>query len=289
VSAAVLALVVAGAIAHAAWNLTMKRAETSGSSFLWLAFGVGALVFAPFGVQSLVETGADLGRWALFAAVSGILQVGYFFMLQSAYSRSDVSVVYPLARGTAPLISVIAAFVLLGETPTLAGVAGAGLVIAGVVVIGFAGSRSRAGSVRAGILWGLAIGVVIATYTLWDATAVVTNRLPPVGLYWGSVVVQFILLTIPALRTTTARRATSVAGRQHWIAALVVGVLSPLAYILVLTAMQFAPVSLVAPGREVSVVLVSIAGWLWFREPHPVQRIAGSIVVVAGVALLALA
>ena len=83
--------------------------------------------------------------------------------------------------------------------------------------------------------------------------------------------------------------AYKMAGIYVATAVLIVGVLSPLAYILVLTAMQLAPVSLVAPGREVSVVLVSLAGWLWFREPHPAQRIAGSVVVVAGVALLALA
>lgn len=295
-SAAVLALVVAGAIAHATWNLTMKRAGTSGASFLWLTFGVGVVLFAPFGIQSLIESGADLGRWAFFATVSGILQVAYFFMLQSAYRRADVSVVYPLARGTAPLISVLAAFVLLGESPTPAGVAGAGLVIAGVVVIGLAGARVRppadarpVAPATTGILWGLAIGVMIATYTVWDATAVVTNGLPPIGLYWGSVVVQFALLSVSALRGRAARAATIAAGRRHGVAVLIVGVLSPLAYILVLTAMQLAPVSLVAPGREVSVVLVSLAGWLWFREPHPAQRITGSAIVVAGVALLALA
>jgi drug/metabolite transporter (DMT)-like permease len=76
--------------------------------------------------------------------------------------------------------------------------------------------------------------------------------------------------------------------RQHWAAALVVGILSPLAYVLILFAFTLAPVALVAPAREVSVVLVALGGWLLFREPHPVQRIVGAVVVLGGVALLAM-
>jgi drug/metabolite transporter (DMT)-like permease len=74
--------------------------------------------------------------------------------------------------------------------------------------------------------------------------------------------------------------------RQHWVLVLTVGILAPLAYILILLAIQLAPVSLVAPAREVSVVLVGLAGWLLFREPHPVQRLIGAAVVLAGVAML---
>jgi drug/metabolite transporter (DMT)-like permease len=75
--------------------------------------------------------------------------------------------------------------------------------------------------------------------------------------------------------------------RRHWRAVLAVAALSPLSYILILIAFQLAPVSIVAPAREVSVVLVSLAGWLLFREPHPVRRLAGAAVVLVGIALLA--
>ena len=96
---------------------------------------------------------------------------------------------------------------------------------------------------------------------------------------------QLLLLAVPALRRP---RETLEAARRNWLAVLLFGILSPLAYILVLFAVQLAPVSVVAPGREVSVVLVGLAGWLFFREPHPVQRLVGAAVVLAGVALLAL-
>lgn len=280
----VVALLIGGAaVAHATWNLTVKRAGTSGAGFLWLTFVVGVVLFAPFGTTSLI--GIDPAHWIPLVLVSGVLQVGYFLLLQHAYRVGDVSVVYPLARGTGPLLSVVLAIVLLGERPGWLGLLGAAVVVAGVVVIGLAGGRAGASVNRPGVIFGLLVGVVIAAYTLWDASAVTRGGLPPVGLYWATAVVQMLLLAIPALRRP---RVTLAVGRRHVWAVLIVGVLSPLAYILVLVALQLAPVSVVAPAREVSVVLVGLAGWLWFREPHPAQRLVGAAIVLVGVGLLAL-
>jgi drug/metabolite transporter (DMT)-like permease len=282
----IVALLVAGAaIAHATWNITVKRTGASGPSFIWLGTVVGAFVFAPFGVASLIAEGSDLVLWAGLATVSGLFQVVYFLVLQRGYRLGDVSVVYPLARGTGPLLAVVLAILILGERPSVLALLGAAVIIAGVVIIGLAGGVSRARDNRTGILYGLGVGVIIALYTVWDAAAVTVSALPPVGFYWGSVVVQVVLLAIPALRR---REETVRMTRQHPIAILLFGILGPLAYILILAAMQLAPVSLVAPAREVSVVLVGLAGWLLFREPHPVPRLIGAAVVLAGVALLAL-
>lgn len=281
----VLLLVVAAAVAHAAWNLTIKKAGTSGAGFLWLTFAVGAVVFAPFGIHSLVDSGVDLRRWILLALVSGALQVGYFLLLQRAYRAADVSVVYPLARGTGPLLSVVFAMILLGERPGPIALVGTAVVIAGVVTIGLAGGRSRLANRGVGIGYGLVVGVLIAAYTLWDASAVTIGGMPPVALYWGSVVAQTVILAPAAVRE---RALLPGLVRTHPAAILTVGILAPLAYILVLVAIQSAPVALVAPAREASVVIVSLAGWLLFREPHPAQRLTGAAVVLAGVALLAL-
>jgi len=285
VTGGVLLLVVAAAVAHAAWNLTIKKAGTSGAGFLWLTFAVGAVVFAPFGIHSLVDSGVDLRRWILLALVSGALQVGYFLLLQRAYRAADVSVVYPLARGTGPLLSVVFAMILLGERPGPIALVGTAVVIAGVVTIGLAGGRSRLANRGVGIGYGLVVGVLIAAYTLWDASAVTIGGMPPVALYWGSVVAQTVILAPAAVRE---RALLPGLVRTHPAAILTVGVLAPLAYILVLVAIQSAPVALVAPAREASVVIVSLAGWLLFREPHPAQRLTGAAVVLAGVALLAL-
>lgn len=278
----VVVLITAAAVAHATWNITIKKAGTSGPAFVWVTFAVGAIVFAPFGISSILSEHVDLLRLLPLALGSGVLQVGYFLLLQKAYSVGDVSVVYPLARGTGPLLSVVAAVVLLGERPGLLTIVGGLVIIVGVVVIGLAGGRGRADT--AGVVFGLAVGVLIAGYTVWDTAAVTGGGMPVLALYWASVIVQLALLAPVVLR----RRAAVVgAVRDHWRPALVVGVLSPLAYILILLAVQLAPLSLVAPAREVSVVLVGLAGWLLFREPHPVQRLIGAAVVLAGVALLA--
>lgn len=280
------ALLIAGAaLAHATWNIAVKRAGTSGAGFLWSGIVVGAVVFAPFGIASLITEGTDLWRWLPLAAVSGVLQVIYFLTLQRGYRLGDVSVVYPLARGSGPLLAVVLAIVVLGERPGWHTIVGAAVVVTGVLVIGFAGGVSRMRDNRTGIRYGLAVGVLIAIYTLWDASAVTVGEMPPVGLYWGSVVFQLILLAVPAL---ARRRETLATARTHWVAVLLFGILGPLAYILVLLAVQLAPVSVIAPAREVSVVLVGLAGWLLFREPNPAQRLVGAGVVLVGVALLAL-
>jgi drug/metabolite transporter (DMT)-like permease len=281
----VILLVAIAAVAHATWNLTIKAAGTSGTRFLWLTFVVATIAVAPFGIVSLTRVGSALPLLLLLALGSGALQIAYFLTLQRGYRMGDVSIVYPLARGSGPLLSVIFAIILFGERPGVLALVGAGVVIVGVIVIGLAGGRGRFHANRVGILYGLLVGVTIAAYTLWDANAVVQNKLPPFGYFWITILVQLIAFAPFALRQPSH---TFALARQHWAAVLVVGILSPLAYVLILFAFTLAPVALVAPAREVSVVLVALGGWLLFKEPHPVQRIIGAIVVLGGVALLAL-
>lgn len=285
----IAALLIGGAaIAHATWNIAMKRAGTSGTPFIAATLLVGVIAFAPVGIASLVSSPPVDATWLLLIVGSAALQLAYFLTLQRGYRLADVGVVYPVARGVGPLLSVIAAIVLLGERPGSIALAGALLVVAGVVVIGLAGARqpsADAGRLARGIRYGALVGIVIAAYTLWDAAAVTVAALEPVGYYWASMVVQLVVLGSVALRSPGASVATA---RAHPVAAILVGVLSPLAYIAVLYAYQLAPVAIVAPAREVSVVLIALAGWMLFREPHPVRRLLGSAVVLAGIAMLAL-
>jgi drug/metabolite transporter (DMT)-like permease len=280
----------------------MKRAGTSGTPFITATVLVGVVVFAPIGLPALLAAQPAGTPWLALVLGSALLQVVYFLVVQRAYRRADVGVVYPLARGTGPLLSVTGAVLLLGERPSAVVLAGVVLVVAGVVVIGVAGARAGAGAgagvhgsahnlrpdARArrwrGIRYGVLVGVIIAGYTLWDAAAVTRAGLEPVGYYWASMVVQLALLMPASLRQ---RGALVTVARAHPVAVILVGVLSPLAYVAVLMAYQWAPVSVVAPAREVSVVLIALASWLLLREPHPAGRIAGSVVVVAGIALLA--
>lgn len=286
----IAALLIGGAaIAHATWNIGMKSAGTSGAPFIAATLVVGVIVFAPFGVVALVSSPPTAEAFLPLVLGSAALQLAYFLLLQRGYRLADVGVVYPLARGTGPLLSVIGAVVLLGERPGPVVLAGAALVVAGVVIIGLAGSRATRlesnSAVRSwrGVRYGAAVGVVIAAYTLWDAAAVTSAELEPVGYYWASMVVQLAMLLPLALRE---RGALAQTVREHPVAVSIVGVLSPLAYVAVLAAYTLAPVSIVAPAREASVVLIAVAGWVVFHEPNPVRRILGSVVVLAGVVLL---
>lgn len=280
----VLVLILVGALAHSTWNLVVKRSAVSGPTFVWLTAVGAAIILIPIGVVIALLEPPSWPALALAAFVSGILHVGYFLSLQAGYRAGDVGVVYPLARGTGPLLSVVFAIVLFGERPGALGLIGAAAVIAGVVIIGLGGGRANWRSARAGVIWGLTIGVIIAAYTLWDAHAVTALAISPVLLNAGTSTMEAVLMTPIAVRRWSAVRAVL---RDHWRDVLAVAVLSPLSYILILFAMQLAPVSLVAPAREISVVFVALAGWLLFREPHPVARLGGAVVVVAGVALLA--
>ena len=282
----VVLLIAAGAVAHATWNLVVKAASLSGPAYVWLtALGAG-VVTLPVAIAVWIADPPDLGLLLTAAIVSGAIHVFYFLSLQAGYRAGDVGVVYPLARGTGPLLSVILAIVLFGERPGAPALVGAAAVVAGVLVIGFAGRPSDGRSARAGVIWGLLTGVTIAAYTLWDAHAVQTWSIQPVVLTGVMFVFEGILLTPIALRTATTRRAARDVVRTHWRGVVAVSVLSPLAYILILEAIRIAPVSIVAPAREVSVVLVGLAGWLIFKEPHPVRRMLGAVIVLAGVALL---
>ncbi|MFZ4895657.1 EamA family transporter [Plantibacter sp. Mn2098] len=296
-----LLLVVLAAFAHAGWNLASKRASSSGLPFIWLGAVASTVVYLPvaaveaFAAPSAISPSA-LGAVLLGASVSAVLHVGYMVLLQAGYARGDISVVYPMARGTAPLLSVVFAIVVFHEEPTMLGLIGAALVVAGVVGIGLTGrARSLPGAVvprpvrmrqRAGALFGLATGVSIAVYTVWDAYVVGDLGASPILLMVGCTLGESILIAPVAWRRRAEVREV---WRRFRVQVWTLAVLSPLSYILVLYAVTIAPVSLVAPAREMSVVLVSVAGWLLLKEPEPLKRLGGAVVVLGGVTMLALA
>jgi drug/metabolite transporter (DMT)-like permease len=189
-----------------------------------------------------------------------------------------------VARGSGPLLSVITAVVLLRERPGPLGFVGAACVVVGVFVIGFGGGEHR--KIGPSLFYGALTGLTIAGYTLWDAHSVNALAVPPLIYFGAGVVVQSVMLAPYAL----SRRAEAVAlWRRHWVDVLVIAVLSPVAYVLVLYAMRIAPVSMVAPARELSIVVGSVLAWRWLGEPDPLRRLTGALIVLAGVATIAAA
>jgi drug/metabolite transporter (DMT)-like permease len=286
VSPVAVVLLVVAAFAHAGWNTSAKRAGAGGSVFVWLYAAMSVVLLVPVAVVDVVVSGA-VPDWAWLPAlgVSGLLHVVYFVLLQRGYADGDMSVVYPLARGTGPLLSVLFAVVVFGERPGVVALFGALAVVVGVFVIGGTGTRRENGRRRRiGMFYGIVTGITIAGYTLWDAYAVTNLAVPPLVQLAGGVVVEAAALTPVAL----AKRAElAQLWHDHRWDAGVVAVLSPLAYALVLYALRIAPVALVAPARELSIVIGGVMAWRLLGEPNPARRLAGAAIVLAGVFALA--
>lgn len=304
-----LLLVLTAAVAHAAWNIIAHGASRSGVPFLWWASLGSAALWAgliPF-TGGLGD--ASPGAMLLGIAVSSVLHVGYMLVLQRGYLRGELSTVYATARGSGPLLTVLVAVLVLGERPGTVALLGIGVLLAGVVGFGLIGRstprRESAGRetpdrrgwwrrIDPSIGYGLLTGTAIAAYTLWDTFVVTEFGVSPVAFMVGCALGEIPFLTLALFRRGDNGRADRGLSRLlpelrgNWRALLAFGVLSPLSYILVLTAVTIAPVSLVAPVREVSVILVGLYGVWRFRDSRPVLRILAAVVVVAGVLLIGL-
>ena len=284
-----LFLVVLASFIHAGWNLLAKRAAPAGPVFVLAYSLIACIAFAPWVLYLLAQgrigwTGLGIG----FLLLSGLIHLAYNLCLQRGYQLADLSVVYPVARGTGPMLSSIGAFLILGETPTAGGLLGLGLVVAGIGLIATQGrlaAFTRPGG-QAGIRWGTATGGLIASYTVVDAYAVKVLGIAPVVLDWFSNLLRVGLL-MPLVIANPRRAAGAMRG--YWGLALGVGLLSPLSYLLVLAALSAgAPLSLVAPMREMSMMLGALMGMLILREAVGPWRLVGCAVLILGVILLSL-
>jgi drug/metabolite transporter (DMT)-like permease len=279
-----LLLVLVGAFTHAGWNVAAKRSSIAGPPLVWLAGIVSLLAVAPFAIIRLAATHHRPDVLLLGGGISGLIHAGYFLLLQRGYRLGDVSLVYPLARGTGPLLTMIGSLTIFAERPSAVSLVGALIVLAGVAVIAFVGTRgAHFDPAAAG--FGLVTGVAIACYTMWDSYSVTRLQISPVVQNGISTLIEVVAIAPLVLGRPTAIKETI--SRHVW-PVIIVGIGSPLAYICVLYAMRLAPTALVAPGREASVVLVGLAGWLFLKEPNPRPRLAGAGIVLVGIVLLAL-
>jgi uncharacterized membrane protein len=282
-----LLLVVLASFIHASWNLLAKQAAQVGPVFVFAYNLVACVAYAPW-VLYLLAKGAITwtAEGAGFVFLSGIIHLAYSLCLQRGYQVADLSVVYPVARGTGPMLSTIGAILILGEAPTGPGLAGLALVVIGIGLIATQGDLTafRRHGGQAGVRWGTATGGLIATYTVVDAYAVKALGIAPVVLDWFSNVLRFFIL-LPLVLANPARALQRMRG--YWWIAVGVGLLSPLSYILVLAALTSgAPLSLVAPMREMSMMVGALMGMLILREAVGPWRLLGCAVLICGVILL---
>ena len=280
-----LALVLAAAFCHATWNLLIKRIN-GGPELVWLFSVVAVLIYLPVAIYILVtETPVFGSREFIFIVGSAVLHLVYFLLLQAGYRKGDLSLVYPTARATGPLLSTTFAVWFLGETMTPQIATGAVTVIIGVVYL-TGGFRTGTTNLTTSLFFGICAGFLIGTYTVWDAHAVSTLLIPPLLLEYASSIGRSVLLAPIAVRR---KELVKVHWRDHRTAVIAIAVFNPLAYILVLYALTFTPVIYVAPTREISVLLTVLAGSLLLGEGDLKRRMTWAGVILFGVALLATA
>jgi drug/metabolite transporter (DMT)-like permease len=279
-----LCLVLLAAVTHASWNISAKFAAES-RHFVWLFSAGSVLVYGPVVVAVLlVEQPHFTPRHWLALSATSVLHLLYSISLQTGYRLSDLSVVYPIARGTGPLVSFVGAAWLLGETPTPQSIGGLVLIVGGILLVaGLVGHHEKAPGV--GVVYGLLTGLLIAAYTLNDGYAVKVLMISPFVIDFTGNLFRLLVLAPRAWRD---RARVALEARVYRRPVIIVSVLGPLGYILVLFAMRMAPISHVAPARELSTLVGAWFGSRMLRESSGPWRIAGAALIVAGVISLAL-
>ncbi len=268
-----LLLVLGSALLHASWNLVVKSANDRLLA-AWAQAVFGGLVFVPV----LVSIG--LPSSVLPAVlVSSFVHLLYGLGLVAAYDRGELSLVYPVARGIAPVLVTASAALLLNDIPSTGGLVAIGFVAAGVLWV-------AKGNDRRGLGWALATGAAIAAYTTIDGASVRT--LDTALAYTGAVFVANAIWYVPVVAVRRSRQEVVTAIRAEWWRQLFAGMASIGAYALVLTAARLAPLGLVAAFRETSVLFGAAGGWLILREQEAKRRLRGAALITIGLAVLVL-
>lgn len=282
----VFSLVTLSALLHVLWNALVKTCEDK-TSFAWLTSLVGSLVLLPvFALSRCVQPGA-LGWpvWAL-AAASGFFESLYILFLLSAYRRADLSVVYPLSRGVAPLVAMALGGLFVGDTVTAAGVAAVCVIAMGVGVVGYSAMGDQApGNRRTGILFALATGCMIACYHLVDRGAMRLEPTPnPLEYLFLMHLFLALFVTLWVFLGFRYGRRTFVEWSTNRKGVVIVGIFTPLAYFLIIFALKFGNAAYVAAGRNIGIFISIMIGWLIFKEGVTSSRVVGSVCIAAGLA-----
>jgi len=272
VPAAAFALALGAAVLHATWNALLAGADDVRAAAS-VALGVAVVLFAPLAVATW-DVDSEAVPWIIASAA---LELVYFVLLTTAYRRSDLSLVYPIARGSAPVL-VLGGAAVVGVA--VGAVQAIGVILVGLGVVLVRGLRRSVD--RRGVLLALAIGATIAGYTLVDKE----------GIEHAATLSYLVLVLAPAALVTLAvqlaRGGVASIRAAFSRSAVLAGVLSFVAYALALAALELAPAASVAAVRETSILFAVALGAYALRERVSAMRVAGAVVTVTGVVLVAL-
>ena len=283
-------LVLGAGFLHASWNLILKR-----TSERLLVTSWGLLIGAAFFVPALFPAWPPPARVWPYAVCSALTLVAYYTCLARAYEHGDFSLVYPVARGTAPAMLAVWAIIFLGERPSPVGLLGILAILGGLVVLGGAplwssrdGTSVRpnpAHPTQRGSGFAFLVALLVSIYTAIDGGAI---------RHWSPLpylVVVFALSGVTLISLQALREGKHVFRvlRTHWVPTVVIAVMTLAAYSLVLSAFQIAPVSYAGAAREIGIVFGALAGWLLLGERFGGIRTVGAALVFVGIAALAVA
>jgi drug/metabolite transporter (DMT)-like permease len=301
-----IALVLVAAVLHAGWNVLLK---TSGDT-LWTAVrlqAIGTAILLPVGIAAWLWNGRPAVSAEAFglAIASGVVEAVYFVCLSAAYKRGALSLVYPLARGSAPLLAVAVGIFLLGERLAPLALAGVASLLVGILLVArpWQALQSAGAAQRGAIGFALATGASIATYSAIDRLGVRATEPWLYGSILAVAATTFLAITVIVGRRVGFLAPAPVADPEARPASgplppgplrdAVAGVLALAAYLLVLVAYSIAPLATVAPLRESGIVLAAAWGTLRLGEAsggrEAGSRIAAAGLVVVGAILLAVA
>lgn len=277
-----LVLLFLSASMHALWNLLLKSAEEK-----FVAMGWQTIVSGVFALVILLFTGMPPKEMWGFAIISMFLETIYFILLSIAYTSHDFSLVYPIARGAAPAMLVLWTAIFLNERLTTGGYIGLGMITLGIMSIGATTLlKSKGEKIHIkGILTALLVALIISVYTLIDGFAVRGGPALAYGLFMFTMV-PFI--TTPYIAFHYGVDSFKRVWAQNRIFLLVGGGLGLVAYMLALFAYTFAPLSYSGAIREVSAVIGAFLGWRFLKEQMGGVRVFGSLIVFAGVMVIAI-
>jgi len=272
----VLALVLLAAAAHAAWNAWLKDSGDKLSSMAAISVGwliVGCISIPIVGVPSLAA-------WPYLLA-STVVHTGYAMLLISAYRHAEFSLAYPIARGTGPMLVALSAPLFVSEYLEGPGFFAVTLIVIGIFLIGLFGNERSIGGRRA-VLLSLATGVLIAAYTMIDGQGARAGANPHAYVGWLLVLIAFPIIALSKKRLNKNIKSLLAA---HWRKGIPIGVLSALAYWVIVWAMTVAPMALVAAARETSILFAALVSCGVLGEKVRPLRWAGVIVTLLGLLL----
>lgn len=279
-----LGLLFVAAIFHAGWNFLVKRAREK-QVFTWWALVIGSVCFAPL---LIVDSPFSPRLWP-YMLCSAAVEAIYYVILTRAYDHGDFSLVYPVARGTAPALLVVWAMLFLGDRPRPAGFVGIALIIGGLALVGGKSwwqLRKTTSVTTSAVALALSVALCISVYSTIDGGAV--RLVSPLSYTVAVIGISTVFLT-PMILLRYGHHVAAAEWRVNWGILILAGIFMLLSYMLVLQTYAISHVSYAGAIREMSILFAAFMGWRWLGEDFGLWRIFGAAFIFAGILVIAVA